>query len=188
MFHVERFQFQSKLNEVKKSLNKIKGLFLKQALLVFITALTLTGCGTARHMVEIEDYVLVGGGKKVLGKEEGLTTFIFENNPRKIPFVQFVADKYGVGSYRDVTYWTDFDGHRFKVLLYDYDELQKYFDMGQFMVTKQETDANVVGSKEQFIGLSVINNANEDCLAENSLFKQIAIKYLKELKEEYNNL
>jgi hypothetical protein len=188
MFHVERFTFQSKLSEMKEYLHNIKGLFLKQALLVFIMAMVLTGCSTARHAVEIDDYVLVNGGKKVLGKEDGLTTFIFENNPRKIPFVQFAADKYGVGSYRDVTYWTDFEGHRFKILLYDYDDLQKYFDMGQFMVTKQETDANVVGTKEHFIGLSIINNANEDCLAENSLFKQVAIEYLKKLKDEYNNL
>lgn len=185
---MERFRFESKLSEVKKSLIKTKGLFLKQALLVFITAMVLTGCGVPRHMVEIEDYILVDGGKKVLGKEEGLTAFIFENNPRKMPFVQFAADKYGVGSYKDVTFWTDFDGHRFKVFLYDYDELNKYFDMGQFMVTKQETDTNVIGTKEQFIGISIINSANEDCLANNSLFKQVAIDYLKKLKDEYNNL
>ena len=60
--------------------------------------------------------------------------------------------------------------------------------MGQFMVTKYETDTNVIGTKEQFIGISVINNANEDCLANNSLFKQVAIDYLKKLKDEYNNL
>ncbi len=188
MFHVERFLFQSKLNEMTKSSNKVKGLFLKQALLVFIALMLLNSCGVPRHTVEIEDYILVDGGKKVLGKEEGLTAFIFENNPRKMPFVQFAADKYGVGSYKDVTFWADFDGHRFKVFLYDYDELNKYFDMGQFMVTKYETDTNVIGTKEQFIGISVINNANEDCLANNSLFKQVAIDYLKKLKDEYNNL
>ncbi|MFP9112758.1 hypothetical protein ACLI1A_02380 [Flavobacterium sp. RHBU_3] len=168
--------------------NKIKGLFFKQALLVFMAAMLLTSCGTTRHSVEIDDYVLMEGGKKVLGKEEGLTAFVFENNPRKIPFVQFVADKYEVGKYVDVSYWVNVEGHRLKVLVYDYDELQKYFDMGQFMVTKQENDVNVVGSKEHFIGLSVINNANEDCLQPNSLFHQVAINYLTKLKEEYNNL
>jgi hypothetical protein len=169
--------------------NRIKkGLCFKHALLVFIGALLLSSCVTARHGVEIEDYVLVEGGKNILGKQEGLTAFIFENNPRKIPFVQFAADKYGVGSYKDVTYWVDYEGHRFKVLVYDYDDLNKYFDMGQFMVTKQETDVNVVGSKEHFIGLSIINNSNEDCLNDSSLFKQVAIEYLKKLKDEYNNL
>lgn len=188
MFHVERLKFHNKLAIVKISSNKIKGLFLGQALLVFMAAMLFVACGTPRHTVEIQDYVLVDGGKKVLGKEEGLTAFIFENNPRKMPFVQFAADKYGVGSYKDVTYWTEYEGHKFKVFLYDYDELNKYFDMGQFMVTKAETDTNVVGSKEHFIGISVINNTNEDCLADHSLFKQVAINYLKKLKDEYNNL
>lgn len=177
MFHVERLHQ-----------NKTKGLFIKQTLLVFIVVLLLTSCGTTRHSIEIEDYVLLENGKKILGKEKGLTAFIFENNPRKIPFVQFIADKYGVGNYVDVSYWVNYDGHRLKVLVYDYDELQKYFDMGQFMVTKQENDVNVVGSKEHFIGLSVVNNANEDGLLPNSLFHQVAINYLTKLKDEYNNL
>jgi len=174
MFHVERF-------------SKIKTLFNK-GFLVFIAATLFTCCIQPRHTIEINDYVLVSGGKKVLGREQGLTAFIFENNPRKMPFVQFAADKYGVGSYKDVNYWVTYEGHKLKVLLYDLDELQKYFDMGQFMVTSHTTDVNVIGSKEHFIGLSVINESNEDCLDDSSLFKQVTLKYLKELKDEYNNL
>lgn len=174
MFHVER-------------LKKIKTLFRK-GFLVFIAGVYFTACVQPRHTIEINDYVLVENGKKILGKDQGLTAFIFENNPRRVPFVQFAADKYGVGNYKDVNYWVTYDGHKLKVLLYDTDELQKYFDMGQFMVTSHTTDVNVVGSKEHFIGISVVNDSNEDCLTENSLFKQVALKYLKELKDEYNNL
>jgi hypothetical protein len=173
MFHVEQ--------------TKIKTLFRK-GFLVFLMTMLFTACGTTRHSVEIHDYVLVPNGKQILGKEKGLTAFIFENNPRKIPFVQFVAQKYGVGQYTDVSYWVTVEDYKFKVFVYTTDELQKYFDMGQFMVTNQETTQNIVGSTEKFIGLSMTTDANEDCLDEHSLFNKIAINYLKSLKDEYNNL
>ena len=174
MFHVERIK-------------KVKTLSLK-GFLVFIMLSTFTACLAPRHTVEIQDYVLVENGKQILGKEKGLTAFIFENNPRKIVFAQFAAEKYGVGQYIDVSYWVTVEGYKFKVFVYETDELQKYFDMGQFMVTKQENAQNIVGSAERFIGLSIINDANEDCLQEHSLYREIALKYLKDLKDEYNNL
>lgn len=173
MFHVEP--------------NKIKTLFSK-GFLVFIVSMLCVACFTQRHAIEIDNYILLDNGKKILGKQDGLTAFVFENNPRKIVFAQFVADKYGIGNYVEVNYLVNVDGYNFRVYVYDTDELQKYFDMGQFMVTKQENDQNVVGSKEHFIGVSVVNDANEDCLAENSLYRQIALDYLVKLKDEYNNL
>ena len=43
------------------------------------------------------------------------------------------------------------------------------------------------GDQRKFIAISMINDRNEDCLAENSLFKNMAVNYLKKLKEEYYN-
>lgn len=166
---------------------KLKTLFRK-GFLVFLAIMLFTSCGVQRHSVEIEDYVLMENGRQVLDKEKGLTAFIFENNPRKIPFVQFAANKYGVGQYTEVNYWVTVDGYHLKVFIYDTDELQKYFDMGQFMVTHQESTTNVVGTTEKFIGISVLSDTNDDCLDEHSLLHKIALNYLINLKEEYNNL
>jgi hypothetical protein len=172
MFHVEPY---------------IKTLF-KKGFLVFLIATVFASCVTPRHTVEIQDYVLVPNGKEVLGREQGLTAFIFENNQRKIPFVQFVSDKYRVGVYQDVSYDVDVEGHRFKVFVYENAELEKYFDMSEFMVTQSENTANIVGSTAKFIGLSIISQNNEDCLDDHSLYKNIAVKYFQTLKDEYNNL
>jgi len=171
MFHVEPFN---------------KTLF-KKGFLVFLIAAVLTSCIRPRHTVEIDNYVLVPNGKEILARNKGLTAFIFENNQRKMPFVQFIANKYGLGTYTEVSYDVDIDGHRVKVFVYENAELEKYFDMGQFMVTKAETDINVVGSTAKFIGLSVINEYNEDCLEESSLYRNVAVAYLKNLKDEFNN-
>jgi hypothetical protein len=166
----------------------LKTLF-NRGFLVFITvAFLATSCITQRHTVEIQNYILLQKGKVVLGHPEGLTAFMFENSPRKIPFSQFVADKYQLPKYNDIEYTVDVDGNRFKVYVYENAEIEKYFDTSEFMVTKQENEANIKGSTAKFIALSMTDANNQDCLAENSLFKNIATKYLVQLKDEYNNL
>jgi hypothetical protein len=158
----------------------------RKGFFVFLAMTLAISCITPRHTVEINSYVLMENGKEVLGKEKGLTAFIFENNQKKEPFVQFIANKYNIGTYTDVSYWVTVDGHKLKVFLYENAELEKYFDVSQFMVSNVETDANIVGSKAKFLAMSVISESNEDCLADNSLYKNITINYLEALKDEYN--
>lgn len=163
-----------------------KTLFRRGFLLFFMLAFA-TSCITQRRTVEITDYILLNNGKEILGREQGLTAFMFENNPRNIPFQQFLADKYNVGSYRDVSYWVTVEGSRYKVFLYENAEVEKYFDTSEYIVTNAETDANIRGSMAKFICLSMINESNDDCLADDSLFQNIAVNYLKRLKDEYLN-
>lgn len=171
MFHVERF--------LKPFL--LKGFF------VFFAGLMFTSCITPRHTVEINDYVLLLDGKELLGHDKGLTAFVFENNQKKMPFQQFLMTKYHLGPTEELNYYVNVENIRFKVFLYTNDELNKYFDTSQFMVSNFETEVNRVGSSANFLAVSVINDNNEDCLAEGSLFQSIAVKYLKDLKYEYYN-
>lgn len=168
MFHVERI--------------------FKKAILILAVAIAVCSCITQKGTVSVGEYVLVPHGKVTLGHDEGLTAFIFENNQRKRPFVQFVSDKYGVGVYQDVQYTVDLDGRRFTVYVYENDELNKYFDMTQFISTMNETDQNIVGSNAKFIGLSMTDENNQDCLADGSLYKTIATNYLNNLKYEFYSL
>lgn len=165
-----------------------KTLFRKGFLVFLAVAFLQVSCITPRHTVEINDYILVDNGKPVLGKEKGLTAFIFENNPRKAAFAQFLADKYQLGKYVDVEYWVTADDIKFKVLLYENAELEKYFDVSDYMVSNVEPEMNIVGTTAKFIAISAINENNEDCLAEGSLYRSVVVKYLKSLKEEYNHL
>lgn len=170
MFHVER---------------NLKTLFIK-GFFVFFVALLFSSCITPRHTVEIDDYTLLKNGKVILGHEDGLTCFLFENNQRKIPFRHFLMDKYKLGDSDELEYYITLEGRQFKVFLYSNDELMKYFDLSQFMISNVETEINRIGSSANFLGMSVIDENNGDCLAENSLFQNIVIKYLKDLKFEYN--
>ena len=172
MFHVKLFG---------KAL-AVKG-FLLFILLFFIP----TACITPRHTVEINEYALLPNGKQILGKKEGLTAFIFENNQTKIPFSQYIGLKYNLARYTEVEYWVTIESHRFKVMIYENDELQKYFDTSVFMVSNVEPDINIKGSKANFIAISVINDTNEDCLSDSSLYQNMVINYLRELRNEYYN-
>lgn len=171
VFHVKRF--------VKTLLPK--GFF------VFLMMMVTVSCVTPLHTVEINDYVLLENGKEILGREKGLTAFIFENDQKKIPFRQFIIQKFKLGYTQEISFYTIIDGHRFKVLLYENSEVEKYFDTSQFMITNFETEPNRVGSTANFIALSVTDDYNEDCLSEESLYRNIVVKYLRELKIEYYN-
>lgn len=170
MFHVERF---------------IKP-FLAKGFFVFLVATLFSGCITPRHTVEVGDYLLLPNGKQVLGRENGLTCFFFENNQRKMPFQEFLMIKYRLGSSEDISYTVQLDGTHFKVFFYNYDELLKYYDLSQFMVSNVETDVNRIGAATNFLGISVIDDYNNDCLAEGSLYQNLVLDYLKKLKYEYN--
>lgn len=169
MFHVERY---------------IKTLFVK-GFFVFLIITLFSGCITPRHTVEVGDYLLLPDGKEILGKEKGLTCFFFENNQGKMPFKEFLVIKYGIGYTEDIYYNVDIEVKRFKVFLYTNDELMKYYDLSQFMVSNFETEPNRYSSAN-FLGLSVVDEYNNDCLAEGSLYQDMIVKYLRDLKHEFN--
>lgn len=169
LFHVER---------INKTLIQ-KGFFL------FLVFLFSAAC-SPRYAVDVSDYILEKNGKQILGRDKGLTAFIFQNNPTKITFNQFLIEKYNLGATVEQEYWTTIDGTKFKIILYENSELEKYFQTRDYVASNVVADEAVVGSKVKFLAISVINTYNEDCLADDSLFQNIVIKYLKDLKDEYN--
>ena len=88
----------------------------------------------------------------------------------------------------DIEYDIVIENTRFKVMLYNQDEVDKYFDTTDYIASNVVSDDAVVGSNVRFLAISVTNDFGDDCLAENSLYKNIVLKYLKNLKEEYYNL
>lgn len=171
MFHVKRF---------------VKCIYALVALTAFIF---ISGsCSAPRQAIDVSDYVLRGSGKPVLGHEEGLTAFIFENNPKKIAFQQFITYKYQLGNTSDLEFFTTIGGKRFRILVYDNAEIEKYFRTSDFIAANVEPDPNVVGSKVKFLAVSVIDDYNEDCLSTASLYQNITIEFLLGLKKEYYNL
>lgn len=169
MFHVERTLLK---------------LMYKGKLSIFLIFLFVLSCGISRQKYVIEDYTIVPNAKEILGNK-GLNAFVFENNKKILPFQHFLTNKFKLNSYQEKEFWVTIDGDKYKIILYDNDELEKYINTSDFIVANQNPDVVNIGSPVDFIAISMISSHNEDCLAEGSLYENIAVKYLKQLKDEY---
>ena len=169
MFHVERIT----QNRIIKGITSI-------LLIIFI----LQSCIGAKAGYQIEDYYIAENGKEILGTKP-LNAFIFENNVTNLPFEQFLAIKYKLDNYLTREFWINIDGARYKMIVYENSEFDKYFGISNFAAKNQENIANIVGGQPKFIAISMISEFNEDCLSNKSILQNMATTYLKNLKDEY---
>lgn len=170
MFHVER---------------NLKSLMYK-GMIVFLVAFILNGCGIAKQNIQIPDYILVPNGKEIIGNIK-LTAFIFENNRRDLPIEQFISKKLNTGNMTDQEFSIRIDNEKYRLIIYDHAEFEKYFNSSNYAVIKLEPENIKTDDVREFIAISMVNSYNEDCLANNSLFQNRALNYLKNLKDEYYN-
>ena len=159
-------------------------LMIKRIICFFIFFILLVGCGINKPKYMIDDYVLVPNAKEILGNK-GLTAFVFENNKRILPFQQFLVSRYKLQTYNQREIPFTINDEHFTLFVYDADETEKYINTSDFVLKNQLPDASKMGNQSDFIVLSVINDKNQDCLQEESLYQKIVIKYLKNLKEDY---
>ncbi len=169
MFHVERILLK---------------LMYKGKLSVFLMFFIVLSCGIARQKYVIEDYTIVPNAKEIIGNK-GLHAFVFENNKKILPFQQFIANKYKLNNYQEKEFWVTIDQDQYKLIVYDNDEVIKYINTNDFTLANQDPEVLNIGNQADFIAISMINSRNEDCLEEGSLYENIAVKYLKQLKEEF---
>lgn len=171
MFHVER--------TLAKPI--FKGIIVSLFLFIF-----LNSCIGARQTVQITDYVLVPNGKEIVGNKN-LTALIFENNLKKLPIEQFLSAKFKTNNYQQNEFWITIDKEKYKIIIYDKPDYEKYFINSNFAVINLEPDNAKSNDQRKFIAISMINSSNEDCLNDNSLYQNIAVNYLQHLKEEFYN-
>ena len=169
MFHVKRFN-QNRI---------IKG-FMSIFLIIFI----FQSCVGARIGYQIDDYYISENGKEILGTKP-LNAFIFENNVTNLPFEQFLALKFKLNNLLSREFWITIDGSKYKLIIYENSEFDKYFGYSNFAAVNQENLANIVGGQSKFIAISVVNEFNEDCLSDKSMLHNVVTVYLKNLKDEY---
>ena len=169
MFHVERMT----QNRIIKGITSI-------LLIIFI----LQSCVGAKAGYQIDDYYISENGKEILGTKP-LNAFIFENNLTNLPFEQYLAIRYKLDNLLSREFWITIDDDRYKLIIYENSEFDKYFGFSNFAAKDQENIANIVGGQPKFIAISMVNESNEDCLSDKSILKNLATTYLKNLKDEY---
>ena len=141
-------------------------------------------CGISRTRTEIPDFVVLENGKGIIGIKS-LNAFVFENSLTNIPFQQFITTKFKTNNYHENDLRVTTDNYNFKLIFYSIDDFEKFFGTQNFVALTQENDAEKYGNQSKFIAISMINDQNEDCLKETSLYFNIAKNYLQNLKNEY---
>lgn len=172
MFHVKRL-IQTRI---------IKG--MTAMLFLFFV---LQSCVGARATIQIPDYLIVENGMENIGGKT-LNAFIFENNV-KAPYQieQFLAEKFKSGNYAEKEIWITMNQDKYKLIIYDNADFDKYFVSANYAPINEEAKNERYYSHRKFIAISMINAYNQDCLADDSLLQNIAINYLRNLKNEYIN-
>ena len=168
MFHVER---------------RRRGLINTGLIALLAIFLMLISCRGTVQRVTIPDYLVVPNGKEALGTKP-LNAFIFENIQDKVTFMNFVMKKFALNNYRDTDFWVTIDGAKYKLMIYDNSELEKYFVVSDFIITNLKPQT-IDTDTPKFIAISMISESNDDCLSPESLYYNLATKYLKNLKDEY---
>ncbi len=171
MFHVERY---------------IKSLENKGKYSIVFLLFVLISCYSSRQTIQISDYILVPNGKEILG-HESINAFLFENNTKNLTIEKFLSIKFKTENYYTNEYWITIDKNKFKLILYDNAEFEKYFNSSNYAVINLQPKNDQIEEQRQFIAFSVINLNNEDCLANESLYQNTVVNYLKKLKDEYYN-
>jgi len=145
---------------------------------------TLNSCVSAKQSIQIPDYILVPNGKENIGGNN-LTAFIFENNMKNQPIEQYLSYKFDTNNYLQKEIWTTIEGQKYKLIIYDYSEFEKYFVSTNYSQMVVEPENAKSGDQRKFIAISMISSYNEDCLADGSLLQNMAVNYLRDLKNEY---
>lgn len=172
MFHVKRL---------------IENRILKGTTALLFLFFVLQSCVGARATIQIPDYIVVPDGRENIGGKN-LHAFIFENNvkaPYQIEY--FLAKKYNSANYFERELWVTIHKDKYKLIVYDSSDFEKYFNSANYSPMTEEPKSDQYSNTRKFIAISMINAYNEDCLEEHSLLRNIAVKYLEDLKNEYIN-
>ncbi len=172
MFHVKRY---------------FKNPIIKREILILCIGVFFISCIARKATIQIEDYLLVPNGKQIVGNPQPLTAFIFENNTKNMSIEKFLSIKFKKENYYSLEYTVTIDRNHYKIILYDNSEFEKYFDSSNYSVINLQPEDATVETQRKFIAFSMVDDENKDCLLEGSLLQNLAINYLKNLKDEYYN-
>ena len=148
-----------------------------------LLCVVLSSCIGSRPATQITDYILLENGVEENGK--GLTAFVFENKIDGISVETYLNATLNTGTFSVRDFNTKINGDKFKLILYENAEIEKYFATTNLVVVNLEPQKMETVSNRKFVAISVVDSQGNDALSEKSLYYNIAVNYLKSLKDNY---
>lgn len=145
------------------------------------------GCGSVQQGgYIIEDFLIVPSEATNNISTKKINLFVFENDLTTPPIEYFLTDKFALETYQTREFWvTTETKDRLYIKLLDKEETEKFLDLSQYGARVQETKGNRDITQSKYLAFSITDESGQDCLKENSLYYNIAINYLKRLKDDY---
>ena len=173
---------------------------MQRIILLLSVIFLVHSCIPLRIAPDIEDYKLAKGKKfkRSLGKRE---MFIFEDPKEAEHFYNFINTKYALNDknvYDDIPF--RIDDQQYFFAFYEVEIPDKTLNLGPAMV---DAFLNVALGNEEpelyfadesrdymrrenwYLAIEVYSDKEKDCLAEHSLSREVVLKYLRVLKNEY---
>lgn len=172
MFHVERM-IQHRI---------IKGIF-SVLLIIFV----FNSCFSVKKNPEIPDYhILNSEVSKDINKPK-LAIFMFENKRSKNSFQNFLGLKLNMRN-ENRNFPVNIQNQKFLISVLDQIETEKIITFEDFIFRKPDKVIMKNGDQKMYVAISVTDKIGNDCLKNNSIYQNLVLNYLKELKLEYSTL
>ena len=172
MFHVER-NTQHRI---------IKGIFT-----VLLIIFVFTSCFSVKTNPDIPDYHLLNTVDSKELKKEIPAVFMFENKKMKNSFQNFLGEKLNMKN-ENRNFPVKIQNEKFVISILDKIETEKVITLGDYIFKRPEKAIIKNGDQKLYIAISVTDKIGNDCLKNNSIYQNLVLNYLKELKLEYSKL
>lgn len=169
MFHVERFAKTC----------SIKGI-VSFLLIIFV----LNSCIPVKKIPDIPDYHILNSVVEKDVNKDKPAIFMFENNRMQRSFQTFLGYKLNQpNEHRD--FKVKIQGQEFVISVLDKIEMEKWVTLEDFILKRPGKQIVKDGEQKNYVAISVTDKIGTDCLKNNSIFQNLVLNYLKELKLEY---
>nr|WP_299487009.1 hypothetical protein [uncultured Allomuricauda sp.] len=170
---------------------------MRKMLLPLIFLMAYNSCIPLRIAPTIKDYRVVKGKKFKKGLPKK-TMFIFEDPKEENEFYNYINTKFDLNDYYvDVEIPFELDGEEFFFSFYEVEIPTKTINLIPLVmdgILSQTTEMDPVFEDVHtsrignwYLAIEVFSDKEQDCLHENSPYKQKLLTYLGQLKNEYLN-
>lgn len=172
MFHV-------KLITQNRTVKRIGSILL----IVFL----FSSCVTINPNPKITDYHLINATSSKELEKEVPAVFMFENNRMKQSFQNFLGQKFNVKN-ENRNFEVRIQNESFVISVLDKIETEKVITFQDFIFKNPDRAIIKSGDQQAYVAISVTDKIGNDCLKNNSIYQNLILNYLKELKLEYSKL
>lgn len=170
MFHVKRI-----------GQNRIVKRIFPVLLMIFV----FNSCFPVKSNPEIADYHILNSVDSKELKKNKPAIFMFENKRMQRSFQTFLGYKLNQKN-ENRDFKVKIQSQDFVISVLDQIEVEKFITLEDFVLKRPGRNIVKDGEQKNYVAITVTDKIGNDCLKNNSIYQNLVLNYLKELKLEYS--